>query len=145
MKVKIGELARLTGCQTVTIRYYEQEGLLAKPERTEGNYRIYDAKDVERLRFIRHCRLIGMTLAEIRDMLAFRENPNIDCEWITFLMAKHIEKVDVQIAELTHLKRHLQALLGSCPGGKGKECGILKNLDSVEECPYCKNLSCGSH
>ena len=56
MKVKIGELAKMTGCQVVTIRYYEKEGLLKRPERTERNYRLYGDEDIARLRFIRHCR-----------------------------------------------------------------------------------------
>ncbi|WP_300882315.1 MerR family transcriptional regulator, partial [uncultured Desulfovibrio sp.] len=71
MKVKIGELAKMTGCEVVTIRYYEKEGLLKKPERTEGNYRIYEDDDIARLRFIRHCRQHGMSLSEIRALLAF--------------------------------------------------------------------------
>ena len=50
MKVKIGELARMAGCQTVTIRYYEKEGLLPAPERSGGNYRLYDETQAERLR-----------------------------------------------------------------------------------------------
>ncbi len=74
--MKIGELARKAGCQVVTIRYYEKEGLLGSPERTGSNYRIYSDEDLDRLRFIRHCRLHGMTLAEIRVLLAVREHPN---------------------------------------------------------------------
>lgn len=62
MKVKIGELAKMTGCQVVTIRYYEKEGLLKRPERTERNYRLYGEEDMARLRFIRHCRQHGMSL-----------------------------------------------------------------------------------
>ena len=50
MKVKIGELAKMTGCQVVTIRYYEKEGLLKRPERTERNYRLYGEEDMARLR-----------------------------------------------------------------------------------------------
>ena len=65
MKVKIGELAKMTGCQVVTIRYYEKEGLLKRPERTERNYRLYGEEDMARLRFIRHCRQHGMSLDEI--------------------------------------------------------------------------------
>ena len=63
--MKIGELAKKTGCQVVTIRYYEKEGLLPEPERSEGNYRLYSEADIERLRFIRHCRHHDMKLAEI--------------------------------------------------------------------------------
>ena len=51
--LKIGELAKLSGTTTKTIRYYELLGLLHEPERTDSGYRLYEEKDVERLTFIR--------------------------------------------------------------------------------------------
>lgn len=60
--MKIGELAKLTDCQVETIRYYEREGLLPEPARSEGNYRLYTQAHVERLTFIRNCRSLDMTL-----------------------------------------------------------------------------------
>lgn len=104
MKMRIGELARMAGCQVVTIRYYEKEGLLPPPERSDGNYRLYDEAQVERLRFIRHCRLHGMTLDEIRQLLEFQENPVSDCSWVDELVSRHIENVNSQIASLQQLK-----------------------------------------
>ncbi len=142
MKVKIGELAKLTGCQVVTIRYYEKEGLLHAPERNAGNYRLYGDEDIDRLRFIRHCREHGISLAEIRDLLAFRDHPAASCDWINSLIEKHIAGVDEQIASLQHLKQHLQALLQKCSGGKHGECGILESLKRGESCPYCESLRC---
>ncbi len=143
MNVRIGELAKLTGCQVVTIRYYEKEGLLRQPERTESNYRLYTDKDIEHLRFIRHCREHGMTLAEIRELLAFKDHPTVNCDWIHSLIERHIANVDQQIASLTHLKKHLQSLLHKCSGGKRSECSILVSLNQGESCPYCENLRCG--
>lgn len=140
MKVKIGELARLTGCKTVTIRYYEKEGLLKASERSEGNYRLYDDEDIERLRFIRHCRQHGISLAEIRDLLAFNDKPTVNCDWINTLVDKHIADVDQQIKDLQHLKGHLEALRHKCSGGKKGECGILENLKHCEECLYCRQF-----
>ena len=67
--LKIGELAKRTGCPVETIRYYEREALLAAPRRSEGNYRLYDDAHAERLQFIRHCRSLDMTLDEIRSLL----------------------------------------------------------------------------
>ena len=139
MKVKIGELAKISGCQVVTIRFYEKEGLLTEPERTEANYRLYSDKDIERLRFIRHCRRHGMNLSEIRKLLAFKDNPNSGCGWINTLVKTHIENVVEQIDSLTSLKEELQSLLHKCSGDE-KSCGILKSLDSVDGCPYCENL-----
>ena len=118
MKMRIGELARMAGCQVVTIRYYEKEGLLPPPERSDGNYRLYDEAQVERLRFIRHCRLHGMTLDEIRQLLEFQENPVSDCSWVDDLVSRHIENVNSQIASLQQLKKRLEALRHECSGGR---------------------------
>ena len=128
MKVKIGELAKMTGCEVVTIRYYEQEGLLKEPERTEGNYRVYGEDAQERLRFIRHCRQHGMKLSEIRELLAFSDNPTVSCDWVNNLIKQHIESVEKQINDLTHLKKHLESLYHKCDGGKKSDCGIIKSL-----------------
>ena len=132
MKLKIGELAKKSGCPVVTIRYYEKEGLLPEPDRSGSNYRLYDEADMERLRFIRHCRRHGMKLAEIRELLAFRDHPTRSCDWINTLVQRHIDNVEAQIASLTQLKAQLEQLLHAC--------GILESLSAP--CPYCEDLRC---
>ena len=83
--LKIGELAKRTGCLVETIRYYEREGLLLEPARSEGNYRLYTDIHVERLQFIRHCRVLDMTLEEIRNLLRFRDAPDENCREVNAL------------------------------------------------------------
>ena len=138
MKVKIGELAKMTGCQVVTIRYYEKEGLLKRPERTERNYRLYGDEDIARLRFIRHCRQHGMSLDEIRTLLVYSDHPTGSCDWINALIHKHIEAVEQQIRDLEHLKAHLESLYHKCDGSREGGCGILKSLIDGENCQYCQ-------
>lgn len=140
MKYKIGELARQANCQVVTIRYYEREGLLKPPERTEGNYRLYGEDELERLRFIRHCREHGLNLREIRRLLEFSDNPDGSCDWIGALIQKHIAEVDRQIEDLRHLKRHLESLHVKCSGDKKGECGIIENLKICGDCPHCLKM-----
>lgn len=142
MPLKIGELAKAAGTQAVTIRYYEKEGLLRQPERTGAGYRLYDDTDVERLHFIRRCRQHGMNLAEIRDLLAFRDRPAPSCAWINELVERHIASVEEQIASLQSLKEHLEALRRTCDGGRGGTCGIIESLDHGERCPCCEGLHC---
>jgi Cd(II)/Pb(II)-responsive transcriptional regulator len=133
--MKIGELAKKTGAKVVTIRYYEKEGLLADPERTGGNYRVYGKDDRERLEFIMHCRRHGMRLDEIRKLLAFRDHPRHDCTWVSGLVDAHIENVDEQIRSLEHLKYHLEELRRRCAGGhSGETCGIMRSLERPEAC-----------
>lgn len=136
----IGELAKKTGCRVVTIRYYEHEGLLARPERTEGNYRIYGREDLERLEFVMHCRRHGMKRDEIKKLLAFRDKPHHDCTWVTDLISTHITAVDAQMHSLAHLRQHLEALRQRCAGGRdGTTCGIMQGLDS--EPAHCEGCT----
>lgn len=142
MPLKIGDLAKATGTQVVTIRYYEKEGLLRQPERTGSGYRLYSEDDVERLHFIRRCRQHGMNLAEIRDLLAFRDSPAPSCAWISELVEKHIANVQAQIDSLLTLKAHLEALRGTCSGDRGQGCGIITSLGHGSSCPCCEGLHC---
>ena len=77
--VPIGEAARRSGVKVPTIRYYEQIGLLPAPPRTESNRRLYDARDLRRLAFIRHARELGFEVDAIRALLALQDNPNQSC------------------------------------------------------------------
>lgn len=137
MGMKIGELAKKTGCKVVTVRYYEKEGLLNEPDRTDGNYRLYSTDDVERLKFIRHCREHDMTLEETRKLLAYRDNPVADCDWIGEMIDGHVQNVDAQIKSLRQLKKYLQELRTKCGHGKSESCGIVQTLDDPSICP-CK-------
>ena len=90
MEIRIGDLAKRSGCEVVTIRYYEKEGLLPKPARSGGNFRLYGEAHIERLQFIRHCRSLDMTLSEIRALLGLRDNPMQDCGEVNTLLEAHI-------------------------------------------------------
>ena len=142
MALKIGELAKATDTQVVTIRFYEKEGLLRQPERTAAGYRLYTQEDVERLHFIRRCRQHGMNLAEIRELLAYRDAPTASCAWINELVERHITKVQEQIDSLRALKEHLEALRHTCSGAEGQPCGILDKLGHGDSCPCCEGLHC---
>lgn len=127
--VKIGELAKRTGCPIQTIRYYEQEGLLPAPVRSDGNFRLYTEQHAERLSFIRRCRSLGMTLDEIRVLLGFHDAPEANCEAVNTLLDTHISDVAARIDELQHLQQQLRALRGSCGASRqARDCGILNGL-----------------
>ncbi|WP_456151666.1 MerR family transcriptional regulator, partial [Dasania phycosphaerae] len=72
--MKIGELAKLTGCSVQTIRYYEKEKLLKSKTRSEGNFRLYDASAVEQLMFIKHCRSLDLALSEVRQLIELNQS-----------------------------------------------------------------------
>lgn len=129
MEIRIGELAERTRCEIVTIRYYEKKGLLPKPARSDGNFRLYGDGHVERLQFIRHCRSLDMTLVEIRALLELRDNPKQDCSEVNALLDGHIQELEARVEALLQLKDHLAALRERCAGaGQVDACGILQGL-----------------
>ncbi|WP_329605275.1 Cd(II)/Pb(II)-responsive transcriptional regulator [Undibacterium fentianense] len=143
MELKIGELAKRSGCQVETIRFYEKEGLLPPAVRSQGNYRLYSEMHAERLQFIRHCRSLDMTLHEIRQLLQYKDAPQETCVEVNYLLDKHIEHVAHRITELLQLQKQLTHLRSLCDNPTlGKNCGILHNLATTEGLPG-KNL--GSH
>lgn len=128
-RLKIGALSRRTACPVETIRYYEREGLLAAPPRSEGNYRLYDDAHAERLQFIRHCRSLDMTLDEIRSLLKFSDDPEGNCGDVNLLLDKHIGHVARRIDELKALQTQLKKLRSTCRSAQAvKDCGILQGL-----------------
>ena len=115
--MKIGELSRLTGTNVETIRYYERDGLLPIPARSEGNYRIYGDAHVQRLSFIRRCRSLDMTLDEIRVLQHFKESPQENCADVNRLLDRHIGHVAQRMQELQELERQLKGLRERCGEG----------------------------
>ena len=132
MTLKIGQLAAATGTQAEAIRYYERQGLLPVPARTQSNYRVYDGSHIERLAFIRHCRCLDMTLGEIRTLLQYKDAPGGSCEQVAVLLAEHIGHVMGRIAELKALERELRRLRRQCAASDvAANCGILSSLEQA--------------
>ena len=129
--MRIGEVADRTGTPVDTLRYYERLGLLPPPARTASNYRAYSGAHVERLHFIRRCRGLDMSLAEIRSLLVFCDEPQRHCNEVNAVLDERIRHVDQRIEELTRLSRELKQLRGVCraPGTAGN-CRILNTLRS---------------
>lgn len=129
--MKIGELAKLTGCSVQTIRYYEKEQLLPSTRRSEGNFRLYDEASAEQLLFIKLCRGLDLSLSEIRQLLALKRSPGAQCDEVNRMMEAHIHQVEARIRELTQLHEQLRALRGHCSNQRTVEqCGILQTLSS---------------
>jgi DNA-binding transcriptional MerR regulator len=108
IQMRIGQLATLTGIPVRTIRFYEQSGLLPAPARTPGGYRDYDAAAVSRLRFIRAAQSLGLSLAEIAEVLRIWDDGAPPCGYVTELLTGHVERVERRIAELIALRDELR-------------------------------------
>lgn len=124
----IGALGKAAGTKVETIRYYERIGLLAKPPRTRGNYRLYGDGELARLSFIRRARALGFPLEQVRALLALSSERDRDCARIDAIARDHLAEVERKIAALEGLRRALARLVASCRGGTVGECHIIEAL-----------------
>jgi DNA-binding transcriptional MerR regulator len=108
--MRIGELAEQAGISTKAIRYYEQIGILTPPARSPSGYRSYDQTALGRLGFVRAAQAVGLTLGEIRQVIAFRENGQAPCAHVTDVLQRHAADLDVRIRELQQLRGELRQL-----------------------------------
>lgn len=116
--MKIGALAQVAQTTVETVRYYEKEGLLPAASRTVGNFRVYGAAHLERLRFIRNCRALDMSHTEIRTLLGLADEPSAGCGAVNAVLDQHMGHVDERIRELMHLKKQLTLLRQRCQNGR---------------------------
>ncbi len=127
--MKIGEIASLTRVDTQTLRYYEKIGLLPAPIRMANGYRSYPDYSVERIRFIRHCRELDMSLEEVARILELSTQPEADCDDINRILDRHLEQVREKQQQLAELEAQLQSLRSQCDvHRRAADCGILKDL-----------------
>lgn len=123
-----GQLAAQTGCNLETVRYYEKEGLLPKPRRSEKGYRIYTNEDVKRLNFIRRCRELGFTVTKIQELLSLVDQHNYTCDDISRMTQTQILDVKGKIADLNRILKTLQNMSKQCSAGNNPDCPILDAL-----------------
>jgi Cd(II)/Pb(II)-responsive transcriptional regulator len=127
--MRIGDLARRTGVDVQTVRYYEREGLLSAPARTAAGYRAYGPQHLEQLHFVRHCRSLDMPLADIRRLLALSNDSGLSCDDVNVLVDAHLERVHAKRVALEALEGQLTALRRQCSSGRRvADCGILEEL-----------------
>ena len=125
----IGSLAKASGVKVVTIRYYEQVGLLPRPGRTEGNYRTYNPEHLQRLLFIRRLRDLGFPLEQVRDLLGLASNRNQECDEVDRMTREHLVTVEEKIRDLQNLAAELRRLSVCCQSGtKIADCQIIEAL-----------------
>ena len=122
------EIAKRTGCNLETVRYYEKVGLLPEPPRTQGGHRAYGAEHERRLRFILRARELGFTLDEIRALLQLLDKRNAPCGQVRDVAAAHLGDVQEKIADLKRMERVLKDVVAQCADGSRPECPLIEAL-----------------
>jgi DNA-binding transcriptional MerR regulator len=132
----IGRVARETGLSIHAIRFYEREGLLKPPVRSEGRFRVFDEAGVRDLKFIRKAHELGFTLAEIRELLILRRGSPRACSHVRDLLSKALRRVNEKVNELIRLQNELKRGLRKCnrdlkQAGEEREefCPVLEELE----------------
>src|SRR3546814_11589985 len=116
MCLQRADLAKATGCNLETIRYYEKTGLLAEPLRSAKGYRLYGEKDVRRLRFIMRARALGFTIEEIRGLLTLVDGGTQTCVEVKARTALHLAAVRAKLEELRRRETTLAQTAPQCSG-----------------------------
>lgn len=124
----IGQLARQTGTKVETIRFYEKNGLLPAPSRTDGNYRAYEPGHLSRLSFIRRARELGFSLDQIREFLKLADDRSQSCAAVDAIAREHRKEVERNIEDLTALKSELDRMIDQCGCGLVADCRIIESL-----------------
>lgn len=130
----IGKVAKAAGLGVETVRFYERQGLIAEPARSDSGYRQYGPETIRRLQFIVRAKALGFTLQEIGGLLDLRATPEAGCADVQARAEAKIADIEERITQLDAMKRALGELVVQCRGeGPLSDCPILDALD--EEAP----------
>jgi len=125
-----GDLARATGCNIETIRYYEKTGLLPDPPRTDAGYRIYSAAHATRLRFILRARELGFSMEDIRGLMGLEDGAAPTCAEVKERTERHLADVRARIADLRRIETVLAATASRCSGAEVPDCPVLDAISN---------------
>lgn len=134
--LSIGEVSKRTGLKVPTIRFYEQEGLIGPPPRTESGRRLYGDTAVRRLTFVRHARTLGFELPDIRSLLGLADHPERPCGDADRIATRNLETVRQRIGQLRALEQELSRMIVSCAGGPASKCRIIESLSDHGLCTH---------
>ena len=138
----ISQAAALSGVTPANIRFYEKEKLLSPQGRSDNSYRMYSDGDIHRLRFIRACRALDMSLDEVRTLLKLDLNSKADCATARGALDAHLTHVRERLNELRALEKDLKALRGRCDG-MDTTCHIIEALH--ERADSLRKISGNTH
>ncbi len=139
--LSIGALAKRSGTNPPTIRYYEEIGLMRRAARRDGGHRTYGDADLKRLTFIRRCRELGFPIDQVRSLVDLLENGDRSCLDARDLARRNLEDVQTKLSELKALEADLAKLVkdcdAACVGGPGPDCVILEDLTQTRARSCC--------
>ncbi len=128
--LRIGQLASLAGATPDTLRYYERLGLLPRPARTNGGYRLYERAALERIALIRKAHALGLTLREVREVLEIASGGRDACAHVRALLERRLGEIRARIADLRSLERTLAKALSEAERSPPSRACVCKIIES---------------
>jgi len=129
--MNIGQASKASGVSAKMIRYYDEIGLVRPSARTESNYREYDEREVNELRFIRRARSLGFSMPEITKLLSLWRDRGRPSREVKAIADRHLADLDGRIAEMQAMADTLRQLSHCCAGDDRPDCPILADLGEV--------------
>lgn len=127
--MNIGQASAASGVSAKMLRYYESIDLTPRAGRTEAGYRVYSAKDVNTLRFIRRARDLGLSIGRIKLLVGLWQDRERSSADVKRVATEHVAELDAKILELTAMRDTLQELADACHGDHRPDCPILRDLE----------------
>ncbi|MBL8186917.1 MAG: heavy metal-responsive transcriptional regulator [Acidobacteria bacterium] len=130
--LKIGEVAKRTGIGVETLRFYERSGLLSRPARTEGGYRLYDSEALDTLEFIKRAQTLGFTLDEIKRIIAESQAGQSPCDEVREIVRLRLAELDERLEQMQRYRDALAHTLTQWDErGKadGHFCGLIEEAE----------------
>lgn len=144
--LKIGEVSKLSGVGIEALRFYERQGLLGNPPRTESGYRLYDEEALERLEFIKRAQVLGFSLAEIARVIAEKRAGQSPCAEVREIVRRRLQELDERLREMQRYRKELAAALSEWDEAGDKEghiCGLIEGTKLEHSMPATKALKRG--
>ena len=123
----IQQVAIKLNITTRTIRHYEDLGII-KSNRLKNNYRVYDTKNYDKLKFLVRARNLGFSVKECKELIKLFENDTRQSASVREIAKKKLNDLKLQIRELDNLKVSLEWLVKKCPGNEKPDCPIIDEL-----------------
>jgi MerR family transcriptional regulator, copper efflux regulator len=140
--MQIGAVAQRTGLSVDTIRFYEKQGLMPAPPRTDGGFRRYRETDLERLDFIARAQELGFSLQDIRELLVLDSHAVEDCSHVHEFVIEKLAAVRRKIRDLKRLQRSLERAEEECHRALTESCSCsCPVLDEIAHRPSHKEKS----
>jgi MerR family Zn(II)-responsive transcriptional regulator of zntA len=135
---QVGEVSRRLGVNPQTLYFYERIGLIPSPQRTKAGYRIFSEEDVERLVFIVRCKSLGLTLDEIKEILALKDGRSLTCQAVHDRLSQKVQDIEDKIRHLQTLRSELLPLIERCqtnldPLNTDQQCIVLEETRETDD------------